>query len=238
MLKFRLGEYSLAENYKRWHVIDGYHYCYVIGKVVRSSHVANLIHMNVFYWINSSMGQRITADHWVGPMIMLWFCWRNVRKIGNGDVSLCWYWSIYNTNVTSCTDNYVYRKFDGFVLLCFQNTPVSFNHILFAKMDKSPVINGYLYQRYISQDNKNNHIQRKIKNKSIRQMRWLHFLNRQFPFISSNISASPAYGVYISQLMRFPRACAQYNFQNRAQPLTQKLLKQCKVAPSLKSSLR
>jgi hypothetical protein len=29
------------------------------------------------------------------------------------------------------------------------------------------------------------------------------------PFISSNISASPAYGDYISQLIRYFRACAQ-----------------------------
>ena len=29
-----------------------------------------------------------------------------------------------------------------------------------------------------------------------------------FPFISSNIPASPAYGVYISQLIRYSRACA------------------------------
>ena len=29
-----------------------------------------------------------------------------------------------------------------------------------------------------------------------------------FPFISSNIPASPAYGVYISQLVHYSRACA------------------------------
>jgi len=33
-----------------------------------------------------------------------------------------------------------------------------------------------------------------------------------FPFISSNIPASPAYGVYISQLPRYFRACAPYIF--------------------------
>jgi len=30
-----------------------------------------------------------------------------------------------------------------------------------------------------------------------------------FPFICSNIAAPPAYGVYISQLIRYSRACAQ-----------------------------
>ena len=31
------------------------------------------------------------------------------------------------------------------------------------------------------------------------------------PFISSNIPASPAYGVYISQLISYNRVCLQYN---------------------------
>ena len=32
-----------------------------------------------------------------------------------------------------------------------------------------------------------------------------------FPFICSNIPAAPAYGVYISQLIQFSRACGSYN---------------------------
>jgi hypothetical protein len=32
-----------------------------------------------------------------------------------------------------------------------------------------------------------------------------------FPFICSNISAAPAYGVYISQLIRYSRACGSYH---------------------------
>ena len=59
-----------------------------------------------------------------------------------------------------------------------------------------------------------------------------------YPFISCNIPASPAYGVYISQLIRYSRACAKYSdFLHRAQLLTQKLLKQGYVAPRLTSSL-
>ena len=58
-----------------------------------------------------------------------------------------------------------------------------------------------------------------------------------FPFISSNITSSPAYEVYISQHIRYSRACVQYSdFLDRAQLLTQKLLKQGYVAPKLKSS--
>jgi hypothetical protein len=57
--------------------------------------------------------------------------------------------------------------------------------------------------------------------------------------ISSNIPASPAHGVNISQLIRFSRACAQYiHFLYRAQLLMQKLRKQGYVAPRLKSLLQ
>ena len=31
-----------------------------------------------------------------------------------------------------------------------------------------------------------------------------------FPFFSSNIPAAPVYGLYISQLLRYSRACAQW----------------------------
>ena len=66
-----------------------------------------------------------------------------------------------------------------------------------------------------------------------------HFSNSQLPFISSNIPASPAYGVYISQLIRYSRACAQYSdFLGRFKLPAQKLLKQGYVAPRLKSSIQ
>ena len=43
----------------------------------------------------------------------------------------------------------------------------------------------------------------------------------------SNIPESPAYGVYISQLIRYARACSYYNdFLARGKILTNKLLKQ------------
>ena len=48
-----------------------------------------------------------------------------------------------------------------------------------------------------------------------------------FPFLSSNIPESPAYGVFISQLIRYARACTEYNdFLARGNILTNKLLKQ------------
>ena len=59
------------------------------------------------------------------------------------------------------------------------------------------------------------------------------------PFIGCNIPGSPAYGVYISQLILYSKACAQdSDFLDRAQRLTQKLLKQENVTPKLKPSLQ
>ena len=46
-----------------------------------------------------------------------------------------------------------------------------------------------------------------------------------FPFLSSNIPSSPAYGVFISQLIRYARACSSYEcFILRAMRLSNKLL--------------
>ena len=57
-----------------------------------------------------------------------------------------------------------------------------------------------------------------------------------FPFISSNIPASLAYEVYISQLICYSKLCAQYSdFLHRAQLLTHMLLQQGYGAPRLKS---
>ena len=60
-----------------------------------------------------------------------------------------------------------------------------------------------------------------------------------FPFLSSNIPSSPAYGVFISQLIRYARACSSYEcFILRAMRHSNKLLGQGYVKERLKSSLR
>ena len=60
-----------------------------------------------------------------------------------------------------------------------------------------------------------------------------------FPFICSNIPAVPAYGVYITQLIRYSRACGSYqDFRNRGLLLTRKLLNQGFLLVKLKSSHR
>ena len=46
-----------------------------------------------------------------------------------------------------------------------------------------------------------------------------------FPFLNSDIPAAPAYGVYISQLIRYGRACSCYDdFAGRGKLLTGKLV--------------
>ena len=60
-----------------------------------------------------------------------------------------------------------------------------------------------------------------------------------FPFLSSNIPSSPAYGVFISQLIRFTRASSSFEcFILRAVRLSNKLLGQGYVKERLRSSLR
>ena len=60
-----------------------------------------------------------------------------------------------------------------------------------------------------------------------------------FPFLSSNIPTTPAYGVFISQLIRYARACSSYGcFILRATRLSNKLLEQGYIKERLKSSLR
>ena len=58
------------------------------------------------------------------------------------------------------------------------------------------------------------------------------------PFICSNIPAASAYGVYISQLIRYSRACGSYqDFLDRGLLLTRKLLNQGFLLVKLKSSI-
>ena len=60
-----------------------------------------------------------------------------------------------------------------------------------------------------------------------------------FSFICSNIPAAPTYWVYISQLIRYSRACGSYqDFLDRELLLTRKLLNQGFLLVKLKSSLR
>jgi hypothetical protein len=59
-----------------------------------------------------------------------------------------------------------------------------------------------------------------------------------FPFICSNIPTAPAYGVYISHVILYSRACGSFfDFFDRGLLLTKKLLKQGFLVVKWKSSI-
>ena len=65
------------------------------------------------------------------------------------------------------------------------------------------------------------------------------FPHHKFSFLNSNIPTSPVDGVFISQLIRYARACSSYGcFILRATRLSNKLLEQGYVKERLKWSLR
>ena len=52
-----------------------------------------------------------------------------------------------------------------------------------------------------------------------------HIIN--FPYLDSNIPTRPAYGIYISQLVRIARICVKYSsFAERNRHITSRLVKQ------------
>ena len=60
-----------------------------------------------------------------------------------------------------------------------------------------------------------------------------------FPFLSSNIPSAPAYGVYVSQLIRYARTCSNYqDFMERGKVLTTKLLSQVYQKTKLVATLK
>jgi hypothetical protein len=66
-----------------------------------------------------------------------------------------------------------------------------------------------------------------VKNETLRQNKYFNFPIVNFSFICSNIPETPAYGVYISQLIRYYRACGSYqDFLDRGLLLTRNLLNQ------------
>jgi len=60
-----------------------------------------------------------------------------------------------------------------------------------------------------------------------------------YPFLDSNIPSSPAYGVFMSQLIRYSRTCNSYqDFLLRFVLLTRKLLSQGFIETRLRSTLK
>jgi hypothetical protein len=66
-----------------------------------------------------------------------------------------------------------------------------------------------------------------------------NFFIINFPFLCSNIPISPAYDVYISQLIRYARACLTYDqFLIRGSLLTKTLMSQGFLQSRLQAALR
>ena len=67
----------------------------------------------------------------------------------------------------------------------------------------------------------------------------INFSIVNFPFLSSNIPSAPGYGVYVSQLIRYVRACSKYqDFIERWKLLTTTLLTQGYQRTKLVSTLK
>jgi hypothetical protein len=82
---------------------------------------------------------------------------------------------------------------------------------------------------------------RKLTTQSYDKRDDFNFANVNFPYTCtcSNIPPSPAYGVYISQLIRSARACSTYDqFSSRGRLLTDKLIIQGFLLSRLMSAFR
>jgi len=67
----------------------------------------------------------------------------------------------------------------------------------------------------------------------------LTFLSSTIPFLDSNTPSSPAYGVYMSQFIRFSRTCNSYqDFLHPSVLLTRKRLSQGFIETRMRSTLK
>ena len=122
--------------------------------------------------------------------------------------------------------NLSYRYIDE--LTSFNNK--RFNEFIFdiypkeltiSETTASTSIASYLDLRFTRDEN--NNITTKLYNKL--DAFGSHIVN--FPFMSSNIPSAPAYGVYVSQLIRYASCCSNYNdFLSRHIALVTRLLSQ------------
>ena len=125
------------------------------------------------------------------------------------------------------------RKFN--LSYCYINDPISFNNKRFkefisdiypkeltiSETTESTLVASYLDLLFI-RDNSNN-ITTKLYDK--RDTFGFHIVN--FPFMSSNIPSSPAYGVYACQLICYASCCSNYShFLSCHRALVTRLLSQ------------
>ena len=122
--------------------------------------------------------------------------------------------------------NFSYRYIDD--LISFNNkrfnefiSDIYPKELIISETTESTSVASYLDQLFTKDEN--NNITTKLYDK--RDAFGFHIVN--FPFMSSNIPSASAYGVYVSQLIRYVSCCSSYSdFLSRHRALVTRLLSQ------------
>ena len=122
--------------------------------------------------------------------------------------------------------NFSYRYIDD--LISFNNkrfnefiSDIYPKELIISETTESTSVASYLDQLFTKDEN--NNITTKLNDK--RDAFGFHIVN--FPFMSSNIPSASAYGVYVSQLIRYVSCCSSYSdFLSRHRALVTRLLSQ------------
>jgi len=131
--------------------------------------------------------------------------------------------------------NYTFRYIDDVLLLNNKN----FLHLIYPMehvvkdTTDSPNTASYL-NLYLEDD-----IKGTLTTKLYDKRHGFNFPIGNYPFLDSNILSSPAYGGYMSQLIRYSRTCNSYqDFLHRSVLLTRKILSQGFIENGLRSTLK
>jgi len=122
--------------------------------------------------------------------------------------------------------NYTFRYIDD-VLSLNNKTVSNFLHLIYpvelVVKDTTDFPNSASYLDLFLEHNINGTLTTKLYDKRDD----FEFPIVNYPFLDSNIPSSPAYGVYMSQLIRYSRTCNSYrDFLHRSVQLTKKLFSQ------------
>ena len=99
---------------------------------------------------------------------------------------------------------YIYQYIPSLVIMLIASIPL---RLKYKKIPQNSASLTRYLDRHIDIDSKD---QLRTKLSSKRDDFHRPFANFPCPFICSNILAEHVYGVYISQLIRYPRACGSY----------------------------
>ena len=134
--------------------------------------------------------------------------------------------------------NLCYRYSDDLIL--FNNKmfldylkKISPSQLTVEKADKSDHLADYLDLTFIMDSGG------KLSTRLYDKRDDFHFHIVNFPFLSSNISSGPSYGVHISKLVRYARGCSYYDdFRYHYKCLVDRLLSQGYITLRLEKSFK